>query len=212
MAQAAARYRAGEWSPDLTLDETAKMLLSPSELVAITGYRRARDQIAWIRDHYGINAYVNAQGEAVVLRAHLEAATKAPPKKPELVEAQVVGVGEFIQSRPEIRSRRISWTPGAGFQGPGIYFLFLRYALVYVGQSVDIASRVQAHCASVVTRSSRFIPFTSFSWIEVPHCMLNAVELHYIHRDAPPFNIKDNINSTRVWRVKPHGHSLYGAE
>jgi len=52
------------------------MLLSPSELVAITGYRRARDQIAWIRDHYGIVAHLNAQGEAVVLRAHLEAASR----------------------------------------------------------------------------------------------------------------------------------------
>lgn len=52
------------------------MLISPAELLAITGYRRARDQIAWIRDHYGINAYVNAQGEAVVLRAHLEAASR----------------------------------------------------------------------------------------------------------------------------------------
>jgi hypothetical protein len=53
---------------------SVNLLLTSEELVAITGYRRARDQVAWIRDHYGIFAHVNAVGEAVVLRAHLQAA------------------------------------------------------------------------------------------------------------------------------------------
>lgn len=51
------------------------LLLSPQELVAITGYRRPRDQVAWIVEHYAVRAFVNAAGEAVVLRAHIEAAT-----------------------------------------------------------------------------------------------------------------------------------------
>lgn len=52
------------------------MLLTPAELVQITGYRRPRDQVAWVRDRYGIPAHLNAAGEAVVLRAHLEAASR----------------------------------------------------------------------------------------------------------------------------------------
>jgi hypothetical protein len=57
------------------------MLLTQVELVMVTGYRRPRDQVAWIRDHYGIPAYVNASGEPVVLRAHLESATRPPQAK-----------------------------------------------------------------------------------------------------------------------------------
>jgi hypothetical protein len=52
------------------------MLLKPEELVAITGYRRPKDQVAWIREKYGIPAHVNAANEAIVVRAHLEGANK----------------------------------------------------------------------------------------------------------------------------------------
>lgn len=52
------------------------MLLTAEELVQITGYRRPRDQVAWMRDRYGIPAYVNAAGEPVVLKAHLLAASR----------------------------------------------------------------------------------------------------------------------------------------
>jgi hypothetical protein len=51
------------------------MLLKPEELVDITGYRRPKDQVAWIREKYGIPAHVNAANEAIVVRAHLEAAS-----------------------------------------------------------------------------------------------------------------------------------------
>lgn len=56
------------------------ILLTQPELAAITGYKRARDQVAWVREKYGIVAHVNAANEAVVLRAHLEAARL--PSKP----------------------------------------------------------------------------------------------------------------------------------
>ena len=57
---------------------TSPLLLTFAELVALSGYRRARDQVAWIAEHYGIRAYVNAANEAVVVRAHLEATTQPP--------------------------------------------------------------------------------------------------------------------------------------
>ena len=56
------------------------LLLTPEELVALSGYRRPRDQIAWVAEHYGIRAYVNAANEAVVIRAHLEAALHPSPE------------------------------------------------------------------------------------------------------------------------------------
>ena len=58
--------------------EPGPLLLSPDELIAITGYRRARDQVAWIVEHYQVRAYVNAANEAVVVRAHLETALQPP--------------------------------------------------------------------------------------------------------------------------------------
>lgn len=48
--------------------------LSEAELYDVTGYKRAGDQAALIREKYGIVAFVNAANEAVVIRAHLEAA------------------------------------------------------------------------------------------------------------------------------------------
>jgi len=56
------------------------LLLTPDELVAITGYRRPRDQVAWMTEHYAIRAYVNAANEAVVVRAHLEGAREPAEK------------------------------------------------------------------------------------------------------------------------------------
>jgi hypothetical protein len=58
--------------------DLSPLLLSAKELVALTGYRRPRDQVAWIVEHYGIRAYVNAANEAVVVRAHLETALQPP--------------------------------------------------------------------------------------------------------------------------------------
>jgi hypothetical protein len=49
-------------------------VLSDAELVALTGYKTARNQAAWIRDSYRIPATVNGAGECVVVRAHLLAA------------------------------------------------------------------------------------------------------------------------------------------
>ncbi len=64
--------------------DAAPLILTPDELVAITGYRRPRDQVAWMTEHYAIRAYVNAANEAVVVRTHLEAA-REPVEKPHRV-------------------------------------------------------------------------------------------------------------------------------
>lgn len=58
------------------MKQVGAMLLTDEELVRITGYRRARNQVAWVRDHYDIPAHLNAAGEPVVLKSHLEAANR----------------------------------------------------------------------------------------------------------------------------------------
>jgi hypothetical protein len=58
------------------------MFLTLAELVELTGYKRARDQAAYVREHYGIHAVVNAAGECVVVRAHLEAASRPAQTTP----------------------------------------------------------------------------------------------------------------------------------
>ena len=49
-------------------------LMTDEELRRLTGYQRARNQAAWIRDTYRIPASVNAANECIVVRAHLVAA------------------------------------------------------------------------------------------------------------------------------------------
>lgn len=56
--------------------------LSPHELVRITGCRRAKDQAAYVREHYGCPAHVNAANECIVIRAHLEAAREPAQNRP----------------------------------------------------------------------------------------------------------------------------------
>lgn len=53
-----------------------RLTLTADELVNLTGFKRARNQVAWIREHYGIRAILNSLDEAIVVRAHLEAAAR----------------------------------------------------------------------------------------------------------------------------------------
>ena len=52
------------------------MIVTRQELEQITGRKWPRHQVAWITEHYpDCPAFVNAQNEAVIIRAHLERAT-----------------------------------------------------------------------------------------------------------------------------------------
>jgi Domain of unknown function (DUF4224) len=71
--------------PDL-LAPPPDFVLSDAELVALTGYKQARNQAAWIREMYRIPAAVNGAGECVVVRAHLlAAATPVSGKRPQVL-------------------------------------------------------------------------------------------------------------------------------
>ena len=64
----------------------------------------------------------------------------------------------------------------------GIYFLFDRDSLRYIGHSSNIKRRVQFH------REEKRIPFDAWTAIATPHDLLEIVEAAYILRYQPFFN------------------------
>lgn len=62
----------------------------------------------------------------------------------------------------------------------GVYFLILKGVIVYIGQSIDIQSRVGAHYG--------VLDFDSYSYIECAKSDLDLVESIYIHIYSPPLN------------------------
>lgn len=66
----------------------------------------------------------------------------------------------------------------------GIYFLFLRNEIVYIGQSYNIAQRIEQHCPHML--------FDEWSWVQVPRAELNEAERTLIKRHKPIYNYTHN--------------------
>ena len=66
---------------------------------------------------------------------------------------------------------------------PGIYFLWLRNKLRYIGQSKNVWSRVYQH-------STNGIKFDSWSFIDVDESLILDAEEFLIAKFKPPLNIK----------------------
>lgn len=69
----------------------------------------------------------------------------------------------------------------------GIYFLIENNDVVYVGQSIDVHSRIHQH--SISNKA-----FDSFSWIETRKNNLDVLESLYIHTLQPKYNFSDKGN------------------
>lgn len=67
----------------------------------------------------------------------------------------------------------------------GIYFLFNDNQLCYIGQSIDILSRICSHAKEKV--------FTSYAFIECSENELNDIERAYIEKYTPELNRCMNI-------------------
>ncbi len=66
------------------------MLLSPDELVELTGYKQPKRQVAWLRQQ-GIALYVAANGRPKVLRSTLENVTVNRRTEPNFAALRKVG-------------------------------------------------------------------------------------------------------------------------
>lgn len=79
-----------------------------------------------------------------------------------------------------MRLERRPYRFGDGPHESGIYFLFAGFELLYVGQSVSIASRLRSHA----------IRFNMYATICLPRHWLDKVEHHYIVAHQPPLNTR----------------------
>ena len=154
--------------------------LSPEEVIDLTGRPQPSKQREWF-DRYRIPYFQSASGRPVVRRDDLDPSLRrdAPrlPAVPAFDET-------LLSPLSEIARGRIAYRLGDGPSHSGVYFLFLRWALVYVGQSVKVSARLRAH------RADRIIPFNKFSVIDVPRHWLDKVEYHYIAAHRPRFNLR----------------------
>jgi hypothetical protein len=77
----------------------------------------------------------------------------------------------------------------------GLYFLYLRGELVYVGKSVNVVQRVEQHFLRV--------EFDSWAWTPVDLASLDKAERHFIKKHRPRYNIKHNLDAMKVLRKPP---------
>lgn len=170
--------------------------------VQTVGNRRRRECAACA---HRWNTYeINADRYEALLAAEREARALGLLDEPAVAPAPApaaLDFRDFLVPFAEVRARRRVYQSG---DGPGyysgVYFLFYRFALLYVGQSNAIATRLMQHEAKRWIRPDRFIPFSSWAAVEAPREVVDAVELHYISALAPAFNIKDNPRPSRNFR------------
>lgn len=62
----------------------------------------------------------------------------------------------------------------------GVYFLFNEGQLCYIGQSIDILSRICSHAKEKI--------FTSYAFVECQEKELNEIEKKYIEKYTPDLN------------------------
>lgn len=163
------------------------MFLTADEVRELTGYRQSAAQIRWLQQHR-VHHFVSGKGKPIVVRHPYQ----PPPEKKQPEPYVVPPLDRDAVFRPlaEIRARRQPWVVGCGPDGPGVYFLFMRWGLSYVGQSTCVCARLRAHRMNHFDRTSRVIPFNNWSAIEVPQHWLNEVEYFYINKYWPRFNLK----------------------
>lgn len=104
------------------------------------------------------------------------------------------GLGALSWTIEEIVDSAVQYTPRPRIIG--VYFLIKDREIIYVGQSVDILSRIDTHRANPSPRSYPWCPstlpekdFDSFAFIEIEETDLNVVERFYILVFNPRCNV-----------------------
>jgi hypothetical protein len=141
--------------------------LGPDELVMLTGYKRAADQIAWLRAG-GYAFHVNGKG--------MPAAYAGPDRKPVLQE--------YAKRAPGLLSGKTIVGRATPIRKVcGIYFLVAGSRVIYVGQSRHIFERVAGHIRK------NDIAFEAFYYIQCPAAKLLELEMAYIKSLKPARNV-----------------------
>jgi len=90
----------------------------------------------------------------------------------------IAAIREYDTSAQKLYDRRISSTPC------GVYFLFSGHEIIYIGQSINVCSRV----AGPGGGHSRTKNFDHFAFIECPQEYLGCLEAHFIMKFRPRLN------------------------
>lgn len=165
------------------------MFLTREQLETLTGYRQDKRIIQWL-ERNGVAYELSRGGRPGVRRSTVDPYYKPPTPLfvPPPIPPYDAG---WIRPLPEIRATRVPYRYNMASWKCGVYFLFLRWALIYVGQSVGLSARLNAHrFASMGVGAGKRMPFNKVAMIEVPRHWLDEVENHYIATYKPPFNIR----------------------
>ena len=193
------------------------MILTPKELIALTGKERTnaqRRQLDCLRVPYR----VRLDGSLVVLARAVEIALglsgQSQPEEddPRPTADQMQGMSlDQIDSLPIAPAgyELSAWMDGnwrqfvagpdmplteyrllSGPQASGIYFLFYRGGLVYVGKADSPISRLKAH------RLNSDKTFNEYGFIRVPRILTAYVEAPYIDALSPAWNAK---SEPHIW-------------
>lgn len=157
----------GTSEPSHLKRESVNAFLDSDELKTLTGYKRAADQIRWLRAG-GYAFHVNGKG--------MPAAFAGPDRKPIRQEHERRAPG--LISGKTIVARATSIRKVCG-----IYFLVAGSRVIYVGQSRHIFERVAGH----IRKDS--IPFEAFYYIQCPPAKLLELEMAYIKALKPARNL-----------------------
>lgn len=85
------------------------------------------------------------------------------------------------------------WFDITTLMGSGVYLLLYKGDVVYVGQSVKLSGRVNAHIAYLgqrLQKKKRRVVFDEVMVMQVPLGDLNRVEAELIQRYKPQYNIR----------------------
>lgn len=166
------------------------MFLTPDDVQRLTGKKRFSAQRR-VLDARKIRYILGGESgqEPLVFENWDE-----PPRREMLLpreEIEPLDRDAVLLPLAEIRAMRQLYHWNMGDFECGVYFLFLRWALVYVGQSVCLHQRINGHrWASLGRGAGKRIPFNKVAMIEVPRPHLDEVELHYIRALKPAFNVR----------------------
>ena len=93
----------------------------------------------------------------------------------------------------DIEAMRAKYRIGRGHNAPGVYFLWDAEGLMYIGKSVQPSLRLRAHFMQRVDNPGNAMWFSDYASIEVPREWLGDIEVAYIRRERPAFNVQHNF-------------------
>jgi hypothetical protein len=188
---------------------TVDLVLSPDELVRLTGYRRAHEQLRELHSQGFTRARRNRLGEVVLERAHYDAVERrrnAPEAEaPAALPTRHYpwdGTGltpgawlerdwrSFCHGPEDVLQRALPWQDVGDVHG--VYLLFDGRQLVYIGEAINAAQRLPAHRkgGKVFDRAWAF---------EVPDLFRKQMEAAWIFALDPYYNAKVHTSGMRGW-------------